>query len=290
MASPRIVLPCVNTWSGLGEISRFLAALGPHWHATPEVVLDFSACGFLSAEGAVLLATFKLRRRSDGRKTEIDWATVPSDVYKQLGRWKLTELFERECYPWTDNAIPLFHQAKLDPRQLVEYTCTWVQPGRNMPVMTGPLTKQVQKSFCELFLNVFHHAASPCGGVAIGQLYPNVKQVQICVCDAGSGMVQKIRRAGLTFPKPANALAWSLAEGTTTRNDPSGPPGGLGLFLLREFVKLNGGSLRIIANRGYLCQEAGNLTLETLSEEMPGTLFQFKFLIRDDVVYTLAPG
>lgn len=289
MDCPRIVLPCVNTWSGPVEIGRFIAALSPYWHTAPEVIVDLSSCGFLSAEGAVLLATFKLQRDSEGWRTGIDWSTVPGDVYKQLGRWELTDLFGRERYPWTDNAIPLFHQARLDSRKLVEYTCTWVRPGQNMPVMTAPLTKEVQRSFCELFLNVFQHADSPCGGVAIGQLYPNVKQVQICVCDAGTGIARRVSQAGFACQTPAEALAWSLEEGTTTRNDPTGPPGGLGLFLLREFVKINGGSLRIIANTGYLCQEAGTLNLETLSDELPGTLFQFKFLIRDDVVYTLTP-
>ena len=159
-----------------------------------------------------------------------------------------------------------------------------------MPEMMPSLTKEVQRSLCELFANVFHHADSPCGGVAIGQLYPNAKKVQICVCDAGIGIVRRVEGAGYTFPKSADALAWSLEEGTTTRTAPTGPPGGLGLFLLREFVKLNGGSLRIIANDGYLCQESGILRLETLSEELPGTLFQFSFLIRDDVVYTLDPS
>ena len=188
MAPPRIVLPCVNTWSGLGEIGRFLAVLSPYWQMSGEVLLDFSSCQFLSAEGAALLATFKLRRGADERGTSIDWSTVPPDVYKQLGRWGLTQLYGREEYPWTDNAIPLFYQARLDPHELIAYTCTWVQAGRNMPVMTAPLAKEVQRSFCELFLNVFQHADSPCGGVAIGQLYPNVRQVQICVCDAGRGI------------------------------------------------------------------------------------------------------
>ena len=52
-----------------------------------------------------------------------------------------------------------------------------------MPTMTPELVKKTNTSLCELFTNIFEHAESPCGGLAIGQYYPNVKQVQFCVCD-----------------------------------------------------------------------------------------------------------
>jgi anti-sigma regulatory factor (Ser/Thr protein kinase) len=158
-----------------------------------------------------------------------------------------------------------------------------------MPAMTPQLAKEVQRSLCELFANIFVHANSPCGGLAIGQFYPKKRQIQICVCDGGIGIVRRVQDAGYGMSSPGEALAWALEEGTTTRSDASGPPGGLGLFLLREFVKLNGGALRVVANNGYLCLEAGRPNPQSLPVEFPGTLFQVKLNIRDDVVYTIAP-
>ncbi|VTT97575.1 Uncharacterized protein OS=Singulisphaera acidiphila (strain ATCC BAA-1392 / DSM 18658 / VKM B-2454 / MOB10) GN=Sinac_4287 PE=4 SV=1 [Gemmataceae bacterium] len=286
----RIALPCVNTWSGSGELGQFLATLHPYWTDPRPVRLDFSRCGFLSAEGAAVLVIFKLRRDAGGWQTELDWDTVPSGLATQFGRWHVSPLFGRGNHPWADNAVPLLHQTKLDPRQLVGYICSHVQSGQNMPVMTDALVREVRRSFCELFQNVFVHSASPCGGIAVGQFYPKTKEVQLCVCDGGVGMARRILGAGLTFGAPGEALSWALQEGTTTRSDPTGPPGGLGLFLLREFVRTNGGSLRVVANDGYLCESAGTLTTQTLPVDFPGTLIQVRFLVRDDVVYTLAPA
>lgn len=288
MPSPRIALPCVNTWCGPWEIGRFLTALEPYWDHARNVVLDLSTCQFLSAEGAAMLAAFKLRREAQGRQTELDWDTVNGGVATQLGRWQLNEHFGRHPFPWRGNAVPIFHQTRLEPRALVEYVVRFVQSGQHMPAMTAPLVKEVQRSFCELFQNVFAHSESPFGGLAIGQLYPNVKYVQICVCDGGVGIVHRVHGAGHATQSPGHALAWALQEGTTTRSNPKGPPGGIGLFLLREFAKVNGGSLRVIANDGYLCQEPNGETRECLSADFFGTLIQLKFMIRDDVIYTLS--
>jgi len=273
---------------GAIQIDRLLGRLSQYWLEFNSVVLDFGSCLFLSAEGAAILAAFTLRRNADERKTLVDWATVQPKLLKQLRRWQFADLFGHEPFPWTGRAIPICHQSTLDSDQLVAYICTYVHQCRNMPQMTDKLAKKVRESICEVFTNVFHHANSPCGGVAVGQMYPNAKIVQICVCDAGKGVARRVIEAGHAFSRHSDAIAWSLQEGTTTRIDRTGPPGGLGLFLLRSFVKLNGGSLRIIANRGFLHEQAGTQTLEALSSEMPGTLFQVKLLVRDDVTYTLS--
>jgi phage terminase large subunit-like protein len=59
-------LPRLDKWADHDQIAAFIAAVNPHWHADEDVTLEFSRCSFLSAEGAALLAAFKLHRSRFG--------------------------------------------------------------------------------------------------------------------------------------------------------------------------------------------------------------------------------
>jgi signal transduction histidine kinase len=281
----RITLPLLDLRSGTRGWTDFLTALSPYWLDATDVVLDLGRCGFLSADGSAVLAAFALRRQCWGGETRLDVDTVRPNLHKQLGRWRLTELFGLGNFPWTDNAIPLFHQAQLDSQGLSRYFCTHLQSGQNMPSMSASLAREIQRSLLELFQNVFLHAESPCGGWVIGQYYPIVKHFQLCVCDSGVGIVDRVRRAGKVSGSSGDAISWALKRGTTTRSASQGP-GGLGLYLLTEFVKLNGGSLRILANDAYYSAGAGVPDIQTLPIAYPGTLLQIRLIVRDDVHYT----
>jgi hypothetical protein len=263
-----------------------LAALGSVWTFPAPLVLDFTGCRFITAAGVAVLATLKLTRETRGLVTEIDWQTAIYDVRRQLGRWQLTQLFGTENHPWTDNAIPLFHQANLEQRSLVRYIDGCTVPGQNMPRMSTQLMKEVRRSFCEVFTNLFQHADSPIGGLAIGQLYPIKKEVEICICDGGVGLAHRIQAAGYGGTSPDDAIQWALGRGNSTLRTPNHPRG-LGLYLLREFVKKNGGRLRIYANNGCLSEIGERSDGHVLPADFPGTLFELRLKIRDDVTYKL---
>jgi hypothetical protein len=283
--SARITLPLLDLRSGKWGWTNFLTALSPYWLDASDVVLDLGRCGFLSADGSAVLAAFVLSRQSWGGATQLDLETVRPNLRKQLGRWRLTELFGLSNFPWTDNAIPLFHQTQLDSKGLSRYFCTHLQSGQNMPSMSESLAREVHRSLLELFQNIFLHAESPCGGWVIGQYYPIVKHFQFCVCDSGVGIVDRVTGAGKVSGASGDAISWALKRGTTTRPTSQGP-GGLGLYLLKEFVKLNGGSLRILANDAYYSAGGGAPVVDTPPIGFPGTLFQIRLIVRDDVHYT----
>ncbi len=265
------------------QLSSFLEPLCACWTNHRSVRIDLSSCQFLCAFGAAILGAFALNRRSWGGETEIEWNTGRSDVLKQFGRWRLTGLFGGNNPPWTDNAIPLFHQNRRDTKSVIGYISTALQSGQNMPTMTDDLVRMTNRSLCELFLNVFEHAESPCGGIAIGQFYPNKKHVQFCVGDAGIGLVTRVQGAGYARWSGSAAIQWALEEGTSTKVG----PGGLGLYLLQEFVKKNGGVLRIIANDAYYDQRGSESTTAVLAVPYPGTLIEVGLLIRENELYTI---
>lgn len=284
MSDVKICLPSLGLYPKAEDWVRFLSPLETHWLSEQIVRIDFSACGFLSAEGAAILAAFVLHRRLVGGETHVESGTGSYDLHRQLGRWQLSELFGQPRFPWTDNAIPLLHQERLDGLAVEGYISTAIRAGDNMPAMTPELVRETNRSLCELFANVFEHSYSQIGGLAIGQYYPVKKQIQFCVCDAGMGLVAKVQEAGYARYSSGAAIRWALAEGHSTKSG----PGGLGLFMLQEFVKANGGYLRILANDGYYEQRGSADRAYSLQKSFPGTLIQIGLLIRPDEVYTIS--
>ncbi len=282
----RVEVPTVDLYGPPAQIGALLSALRPGWVASSCVELDFSHCSFMSAEGVAILSSLKLARDGRGASTEIAWETVRDNIRKQMGRWGLTDLFGRSGHPWIDNAIPILHQPALAKAKVVEYISRWTRAGQNMPTMSDGLAREVRRSLYELFTNIFQHSDSVFGGVALGQYYPLKKQVQICVCDGGVGMVRRVQEAGFGRASPCDAIQWALENGHSTRITGC-CPGGLGLFLLREFVKKNGGSFRIYANTGLFWEEAGTANKRQLATGFPGTLIELRLNLRDDVVYCL---
>lgn len=106
------------------------------------------------------------------------------------------------------------------------------------------------------------------------------------MCDAGLGLVQRVQTRGFAKNSPAEAIEWALQRGNSTSLDPH--PHGLGLYLLREFIKVNGGDFRIYANNGHYGEDSGTPSRQVLQAALPGTLIELRFMIRDDVTYALS--
>jgi hypothetical protein len=281
-----IAIPDVNLRFGAcGGIEGLLGAIEPAWHLPDEVVLDFGGCKFISAHGVAVLVTLKLQRDRVGWPTRIDWDTLRPPVAKQFGRWRVSPLFGGELHPWTDNAIPLLHLSQRDPAAMGGYVQQWIVGHRDMPAMTTGLAKVTAQAFCEVFGNIFRHADSAVGGIAIGQVYPNVKEFQVCICDGGVGLVERVQRAGYGRESAPAAIGWAMQEGHSTA--PGGQPGGLGLFWLRRIVQVNGGNFRTYANAGFYSEYGGRPFGTTMAARLPGTLTEIRLKVRDDMTYTL---
>jgi hypothetical protein len=268
----RILVPPVNLFRDTQAVNGLLCALAPAWDCADSVELDLRSCNFLSAEGAAVLSALKLCRERRGLPTVIDWTTTPGQVSQHLARWRVANHFGRIASAPCRTAVPLLNQPCLEPRALSDYLSRWVFSGDSLPAMSDELTKRTRNALIEVVGNIFEHAESPCGGLVIGQLYPNVKQFQLCVCDGGVGLARRVQVPGRAHLSACHAIQWAI-EGHTTRQN---RPGGLGLRRLRRFVQANGGAFRIYANDGCLAETPAGLNGWRLSAELPGTLIEIR--------------
>lgn len=80
-------------------------------------------------------------------------------------------------------------------------------------------------------------------------------------------------------------LKWAFQRGTTTK--PNGTSRGMGLDLLKEFVKINKGKLEIFSHEGYAIIDSKREEFLNRSTFFEGTLANITFIC-DESYYHLA--
>lgn len=142
----------------------------------------------------------------------------------------------------------------------------------------------------EIYANAFEHGQSPIGIFSCGQHYPDHYELKLTVVDFGVGIPSNVRMFFKHDPRSqslsaASCLKWAFQRGTTTK--PNGTSRGMGLDLLKEFVKLNKGKIEIFSHEGYAIIDSKREEFLNRSTFFEGTLINITF-IRDESYYHLA--
>jgi hypothetical protein len=82
-----------------------------------------------------------------------------------------------------------------------------------------------------------------------------------------------------------DAIEWATQGTNTTKRGRI--PGGLGLKLLSEFIRVNGGLLQIVSDTGYWRMVNGGIDKRPLQEAFPGTVVSIEINTSDVRSYCL---
>jgi anti-sigma regulatory factor (Ser/Thr protein kinase) len=283
----RVVIPQTNKWAGRLGVAKVLEALAPVPLGERRIRMDFEGCHFMSAEATAILAGTKLIRDQEGLATEIDLDTLDQKVRRVLEKSKFLSLFGQECFLPCGNSLPICALTKFSIESIIQYVDGQIMHRHEMPKMTPDLAKEIRKAFFELFGNVFHHSSSAIGGIVCGQVYPVSKEIQIVLYDMGMGIARRVRSSVSTIKTDHEAISWALQRGTSTLANHC-EPRGLGLYLLREFLRVNEGAFIIYANKAAIEEVKGRRAFSTLRHDLRGTLIDMRIKVRDDVKYALS--
>lgn len=146
-----------------------------------------------------------------------------------------------------------------------------------LPTLSKELEAKIIKNFWEIIYNAMDHSGSNYGVSICGQFYPKKGYFEIAFCDIGKGIPHVVKEniKKLRNTNDADCIKWSMEEGTTTK--PANTTGGLGLYLLRQFIKINSGAFQIVSNSGYYGHtENSNQELSTLKNFISGTLVNLR--------------
>lgn len=152
--------------------------------------------------------------------------------------------------------------------------------------MSDALTKRFRQSLLELFLNASIHSDSKSGIFACGQFFPKKHRLDFTIADAGVGIRENVRRyTRRQKMSSCAAIEWALAEGNSTKTGRQ--PGGLGLKLIKDFIRMNKGKFQIVSRFGYYEFSADGDSVTKMAHDFPGTCVNIEINTKDTSSYCL---
>jgi len=129
----------------------------------------------------------------------------------------------------------------------------------------------------EIYNNAFEHSGTQIGVFSCGQHYWRQNYLILSVADFGRGIPANVRTFLRHYAEEeivakltgASCLRWAFQAGNTTK---VGEPGGSGLDLLKEFIRINQGKLEVYSNEGYAIIDKDGERYENRGISFEGTV------------------
>lgn len=247
--------------------------------------LDFSECSFFEANMAAPM--YAVLARAYDRLNAVSLKNMSSGVERILRKNHFLSRFgfseEHDVYQTT---LPFKIFKRGAAEQFADYLESYMQ-GRGIPEMSPGLTKKFRQSLFEIFQNAALHSRSEYGIFACGQFFPAKNRVDFTIADAGIGIRQNVRRyLKNNRISSCQAIEWALQEGHTTKT--GNQPGGLGLKLIKEFIRLNQGRVQIVSRHGFYEYSHDDEYIDKMDHDFPGTCANIEINTDDPCIYCLS--
>ena len=267
---------------GFDAIARIAKETHALWFDSVE--LDFSNCGFFEANMAAPIYAVIARLRNE--LNDVSIVNVPPAIERILRKNQFLTIFNMMALRDTNQTTIPFKIFKLQAgEQFFDYLGAYMN-GRGIPTMTEALTKRFRQSLFEIFQNAAIHSQSQSGIFTCGQFFPQKHRLDFTIADAGVGIRENVRRyTGKARMSSCTAIEWALTEGNTTKT--GNQPGGLGLKLIKDFIRKNKGKLQIVSRFGYLEFSANGESVTKMGHDFPGTCVNIEINTQDTRSYCL---
>lgn len=254
-----------------------------------NVRFDFSHCVFLRPNAVAFLGG--LARLIEWRfgSVEFDWGTcTKSSVMTNLCQNGFAGTFGHPTSAWTGNSIPYREDEIQDMDGITDYLAeSWL--GRGWVHVSHLLRNAIVGHMWEIYNNAFEHSGSKIGVFSCGQHFRRNNELILSVVDFGQGIPAKVRNFLSSDPRAeqltaASCLRWAFQSGNSTCTGDIAR--GLGLDLLRKFIRLNQGKLEVYGNNGYVIIDKNGDRYENRGISFEGTLVYIT-LRCDENLYSL---
>lgn len=212
-----------------------------------QIIFDFSRCLKLGPIGMVLLAGLYRILRGRGVPVWVDISTMDDSIYLRF--------VASGCAQHMLSGMPapsgaLFRHDLVDNHDsIIEFLKDeWLAPASL--TMSPALRNAFISRLWEIYANAFEHGDSQYGVYTCGELASD-KTLLLTVADFGRGIpANAASKLARQWVNGSDAMAWAFTRGTTTAVHERYARG-LGLDLIKDFVKINDGAVEVYSHHGH---------------------------------------
>lgn len=195
------------------------------------------------------------------------------------------ELIEKAPISNHDHSGVPFKEFDLKNEIEVErYIYKYVLRGDRVPNMSAGAKRKIFRSIFEIYQNSVMHSGAE-NVYVCGQLYKNRGRMALTMVEIGRTFKENVNSHSPDFSNynGIQSIEWAVKSGNTTKKKTE--TGGLGLDLIRDFLKMNGGKLQIKSAKGYWEEKKGiNFVLES-THHFKGSIVNIEFNLYDKNSY-----
>lgn len=273
-----------TSYQSHNELARIFTILSS-FHGD-ELILDFSKVTFISANQFAVLGCMLSTFLKINAKAQILFRYIPEKlecVMRMNGFNR--HLVDFDPLPDIHNTTityKIFKVTQID--EFEKYILMEIFSRNDIPQMSNQVKDRIIDNILEIFNNVKEHTNSS-NLYTCGQYFPSKSLLYFTVTDSGETIPYNVH----TFLNEhqvkisTSALEWAIQSGNSTRR--SNSPGGLGLYLLSDFIKLNHGELYIVSGGETFEQTKRGIRYKYLDYIFPGTIVTMAFNLNDKYSY-----
>ncbi len=251
-----------------------------------EIIFDFGKVTFLEANLCALIGAIFEMLESKNNTVFVQNIKPNVETILRKNEFLLPFGFEKIF----DNYATSLKYRKFTPNDDLgfnQYIRNELLNKPQFPSHSDKLGKEITRNIFEIYENARTHGQ--CDYIhTCGQFYPRKpdKPLHFTIVDKGVNIKQNVSAYFNKDIPATEAIVWAMKKGNTTKTGDTS--GGLGLAVIFEFIKLNGGKIQIISSDGFYEFKNDLIITKKLTSIFDGTIINIRFNLNDASHYSLS--
>lgn len=253
-----------------------------------KIIFDFAGVNFFEANLCAVLGTMIEILENEGKLIFMQNFNLSVEKILRKNEFLCNYGYQKTIDHY-DTVVKYRKFVPTDDEGFNNYIKAELLSKKDFPLHSEKLGKKIMQNIFELYENARTHGK--CHFIhTCGQYFPKSmeKQFNITIVDRGVNIKENVNRFLKNKKELSSfdAINWAMQKGNTTKS--GAIPGGLGLDIIFEFIKLNNGKIQIISSDGFWEFKRGTIETKLLQNPFQGTIANLRFNLNDSSYYSLA--